>query len=119
MQPQKLTFLLTLFLILIPLAKPDLVSERAALLAIRSSAGGRTLLWNLTEQNPCKWAGVQCENDHVIELHLPGVALSGQLPTGIFGNLTHIRTLSLRVNALIGRLPSDLASCVNLHNLYL
>ncbi|KAI4352097.1 hypothetical protein L6164_006383 [Bauhinia variegata] len=119
MQLLKLLILLPLLLVLLPLVKPDLGSERAALLALRKALGGRTLLWNVTEPSHCKWAGVQCEKDQVVEIHLPGVALSGQLPTGIFGNLTHLRTLSLRVNALTGGLPSDLASCVNLRNLYL
>ncbi|KAJ1437779.1 Protein kinase domain [Sesbania bispinosa] len=93
--------LLTLLLFLgIRESQADLTSERAALLSLRSAVGGRTLLWNLTNQSPCNWAGVQCEHDHIVELHLPGVALSGQLPTGIFSNLTHLRTLSLRFNAL-------------------
>ncbi|OIV94175.1 hypothetical protein TanjilG_13792 [Lupinus angustifolius] len=112
-------FALFLFLLLLPSAKPDLSSERAALLHLRSSVGGRTLFWNATNQSPCNWAGVQCDHDHVVELHLPGVSLSGQLPTGIFSNLTHLRTLSLRFNALTGHIPSDLASCTNLRNLYL
>lgn len=97
----------------------DLGVERGALLALRSAVGGRTLFWNATKQSPCNWAGVQCEGGHVVELHLPGVALSGQIPAGIFGNLTRLRTLSLRFNALRGPLPSDLASCVTLRNLYL
>ncbi|XP_027341876.1 probable inactive receptor kinase RLK902 isoform X2 [Abrus precatorius] len=120
MLPHKRTLLLlaaTLALTL--LAEADLASERAALLALRSAVRGRTLFWNATNQSPCNWAGVQCEHDHVVELHLPGVALSGQIPAGIFGNLTQLRTLSLRFNALTGPLPSDLASCVNLRNLYL
>ncbi|XP_028805474.1 probable inactive receptor kinase At1g48480 [Neltuma alba] len=119
MLSHKLSLLLPIFLILLPLARPDLASERAALLALRSSVGGRTLLWNVTQQNHCKWAGVQCDRDQIVELHLPGVGLSGQLPNGIFGNLTHLQTLSLRFNALTGKLPSDLASCVHLRNLYL
>ncbi|CAJ1936574.1 unnamed protein product [Sphenostylis stenocarpa] len=100
-------------------ADADLAAERAALLALRSAVGGRTLFWNATRESPCTWAGVQCERDHVVELHLPGVALSGEIPVGIFGNLTQLRTLSLRFNALRGSLPSDLASCVNLRNLYI
>ncbi|KAE9607463.1 putative transferase, protein kinase RLK-Pelle-LRR-III family [Lupinus albus] len=112
-------FTLFLFLLLLPFSKPDLSSERAALLSLRSSVGGRTLFWNATNQSPCNWAGVQCNHGHVVELHLPGVSLSGQLPTGIFSNLTHLRTLSLRFNALTGHIPSDLASCTNLRNLYL
>lgn len=108
-----------LLLLLLPVAKPDLASERAALVALRKAVGGRTLFWNLTDPNACNWAGVHCEANRIVELHLPGVALSGPLPTGVFGNLTNLRTLSLRFNALTGSLPSDLASCVNLRNLYL
>ncbi|KAG6625439.1 hypothetical protein CIPAW_16G096800 [Carya illinoinensis] len=119
MQPQTLPILLFAFLIVFPLARPDLGSDRSSLLALRSAVGGRTLFWNATELSPCGWAGVKCEDNRVTMLRLPGVALSGQLPSGIFGNLTRLRTLSLRVNALTGQLPSDLASCVNLRNLYL
>ncbi|KAK7838205.1 putative inactive receptor kinase [Quercus suber] len=120
MKPQTLPILVFTFLtILFPFSKPDLASDRSALLALRSAVGGRTLLWNITETSPCLWAGVLCEQNRVTVLRLPGVALSGQLPNGIFGNLTRLRTLSLRLNALTGSLPSDLAAVVNLRNLYL
>ncbi|XP_052183585.1 probable inactive receptor kinase At1g48480 [Diospyros lotus] len=99
----------------------DLAADKAALLALRSALGGRTLLWNTTENSPCRWSGVQCDagNSRVTALRLPGVALSGQLPGGAVGNLTGLRTLSLRFNALAGRLPPDLTSCTELRNLYL
>ncbi|XP_028756638.1 probable inactive receptor kinase RLK902 [Neltuma alba] len=115
----KLSILLSLFLVVLPLVRPDLASEKLALVSLRSAVRGRTLFWNVSEQSPCKWFGVQCVNDRVVQLRLPGVALSGSIPAGIFGNLTHLRTLSLRFNALRGGLPEDLASCVNLRNLYL
>lgn len=108
-----------LLVLSVPSAEPDLGSDRAALLALRKAVGGRTLLWNVTQQRPCSWAGVKCEKDRVTVLRLPGVALSGKIPAGIFSNLTGLRTLSLRLNALTGPLPSDLASCVSLRNLYL
>ncbi|KAL3724833.1 hypothetical protein ACJRO7_029923 [Eucalyptus globulus] len=104
--------------VLFPSAEPDLASDRAALLALRSTVGGRTLLWNANLPSPCSWAGVQCEGNRVTALRLPGVALSGQIPDGVLGNLTQLRTLSLRFNALSGTLPSDLASCADLRNLY-
>lgn len=104
--------------VLVPFAEPDLASDRAALLALRSAVGGRTLLWNANLPSPCSWVGVQCEENRVTALRLPGVALSGQIPGGVLGNLTKLRTLSLRLNTLSGQLPSDLASCVDLRNLY-
>ncbi|KAK8362583.1 hypothetical protein V6Z11_A03G113400 [Gossypium hirsutum] len=112
-------FIAILSSLLLQVAKPDLVTDRASLLSLRSSVGGRTLLWNVSNQSPCSWAGVTCERNRVTVLRLPGVALSGQIPTGIFGNLTQLRTLSLRLNSLTGPLPSDLALCQNLRNLYL
>lgn len=117
--PTPMLIIIGVLLVIVGVADADLASQRAALLSLRSSVGGRTLFWNATDQSPCNWAGVQCEKDRVVELHLPGVALSGQIPLGIFGNLTHLRTLSLRFNALTGSLPLDLASCVNLRNLYI
>ncbi|GLT74653.1 hypothetical protein SLA2020_464400 [Shorea laevis] len=105
--------------VLIPICKPDLASDRAALLALRSSVGGRTLLWNVSSDTPCSWPGVNCEQNRVTVLRLPGVSLSGEIPSGILGNLTELRTLSLRFNFLSGQLPSDLRQCANLRNLYL
>ncbi|KAF8398955.1 hypothetical protein HHK36_014820 [Tetracentron sinense] len=111
--------LLFLLLVFLPLGKPDLASDKAALLALRSAVGGRSLLWNLTQPTPCQWPGVHCENNRVTVLRLPGVGLSGQIPSGTIGNLTQLRTLSLRVNALTGQIPADIASCTGLRNLYL
>ncbi|XP_027358537.1 probable inactive receptor kinase At1g48480 isoform X2 [Abrus precatorius] len=114
------TILILLFCFF-PFAKPDLTSERAALLTLRSAVRGRTLLWNASSSSPCIWPGVQCDvsNVTVVELHLPAVALSGELPAGVFSKLPNLHTLSLRVNALSGVLPADLASCVKLRNFYL
>ncbi|XP_071691231.1 probable inactive receptor kinase At1g48480 [Rutidosis leptorrhynchoides] len=99
----------------------DLASDRAALLSLRSAVGGRTLLWTTAEQTPCNWSGVKCDSNgnRVTGLHLPGVSLVGELPLGIFKNLTELRTLSLRFNALSGSIPVDLSSCTGLRNLNL
>ncbi|KAF8022592.1 hypothetical protein BT93_F0182 [Corymbia citriodora subsp. variegata] len=104
---------------LFPVTEQDLASDRNALLALRSSLGGRTLLWNASQQSPCSWAGVQCKSGRVTCLRFPGASLSGQIPVGILGNLTQLRTLSLRLNLLAGQIPPDLASCTGLRNLYL
>lgn len=99
--------------------KPDLAADKAVLLALRTAVRGRTLLWNTTESSQCKWVGVQCRNNRISELRLPGMGLSGKLPESTIGNLTELVTLSLRFNALSGSLPSDLSSLGNLRNLYL
>ncbi|KAJ8753746.1 hypothetical protein K2173_026422 [Erythroxylum novogranatense] len=103
----------------VPHSLSDLAADRQALLSLRSALGGRTFRWNVTQSTPCSWAGVRCEQNRVAVLRLPGVSLTGQLPTGVFSNLTKLRTLSLRLNALTGQLPSDLAACTSLRNLYL
>ncbi|KAL2893060.1 hypothetical protein RDABS01_008969 [Bienertia sinuspersici] len=108
-----------LFLFIIPTALSDLSSSRSALISLSSAVGGRTLLWNTSNINPCSWSGVMCKNDAVVGLHLPGFSLSGKIPNGVFKNLTSLKTLSLRYNLLSGNLPSDLGSCSELRNVYL
>ncbi|GLU10654.1 hypothetical protein SLE2022_274400 [Rubroshorea leprosula] len=95
----------------------DLASDRAALLAIPGAVRGDPLLWNRS-LSPCNWTGVICSQNRVIELHLPGTGLTGQLPVGI-GNLTQLQTLSLRFNALSGTIPGDFANLTALRYLYL
>ncbi|KAL6959599.1 putative inactive receptor kinase [Sarracenia purpurea var. burkii] len=118
MMPHLFLIIFSLILFL-PTGKPDLAADRAALLALRTAVGGRSLLWNLSDPTPCAWTGVQCDSGRVIELRLPGMGLSGQLPPNTIGNLTQLRTLSLRFNALSGPLPMDLVSASDLRNLYL
>ncbi|KAK4756419.1 hypothetical protein SAY87_006546 [Trapa incisa] len=122
MQLQIIAFIsasLFLLLALLPAIAPDLSADRAALLSIRSSVGGRSLLWPVAANTtPCSWTGVQCGSGRVTVIRLPGASLSGQLPLSAFLNLTHLRTLSLRFNSLTGPLP-NLSACSNLRNLYL
>ncbi|KAM1175762.1 hypothetical protein ACFX19_028719 [Malus domestica] len=118
MKPWKLIVLLLCCLGVFMSANSDLASDKGAWLALRTAVGGCTMGWNMTETNPCSWLGVKCESNRVTELRLLGWAIVGQLPLGL-GNLTHLLTLFLRVNALSGPLPNDLVNLVNLKNLYL
>ncbi|KAJ4873227.1 putative inactive receptor kinase RLK902 [Raphanus sativus] len=116
------TFLSILLLLSLPLpSTQDLAADKSALLSLRSAVGGRTSHWNTEQTTPCNWTGVACDaaTNRVTALRLPGFALSGNIPEGIFGNLTNLRTLSLRLNALTGALPTDLAACSDLRRLYL
>ncbi|KAD3640534.1 hypothetical protein E3N88_29757 [Mikania micrantha] len=120
-KPPLFLSLITFFSLLIT-GKPDLTADRSAILAIRSAVGGRSILWNISQPaTPCTWPGVFCDNktNRVVELHFPGMGLSGQLPANTLGNLTQLTTLSLRYNALSGQLPTDIFTLVNLRNLYL
>ncbi|XP_058079250.1 probable inactive receptor kinase RLK902 [Magnolia sinica] len=112
--PIPLIFLLLLFL---PFSKPDLQSDKTALLAFKTAVG-KSLPWNASLL-VCQWQGVHCESNRVTSVRLPGVGLMGPIPLSTVGNLTQLRTLSLRFNALTGQLPSDLARCTDLRNLYL
>ncbi|KAK4737719.1 hypothetical protein R3W88_001416 [Solanum pinnatisectum] len=99
----------------------DLNADRAALLHLSEAFRGRTLGWNTTNSTPCSWQGVKCDTtiNRVIKLRLPGYGLSGEMPLNSIGNLTELRTLSLRSNSLSGLLPSDIGSCTELRILNL
>ncbi|KAL5209093.1 hypothetical protein ABZP36_004716 [Zizania latifolia] len=97
----------------------DLAGDARALLAFRDAVG-RHVAWNGTDPGAvCSWTGVTCEGGRVAVLRLPGAALSGQVPAGTLGNLTALHTLSLRLNAISGALPADLASAAALRNVFL
>lgn len=104
-------------------AAPDLAADRAALLAFRAAVGPG-LPWDASAAaSPCGWRGVGCDNSagggRVVALQLPGAGLMGQVPPGTVGNLTALRTLSLRSNALTGGIPTDIGNCGELRYLYL
>ncbi|CAM0872060.1 unnamed protein product [Alopecurus aequalis] len=97
----------------------DLNTDAQALEALRSAVGRSALpSWNSTTQT-CQWLGVACENGRVVEVRLPGAGLMGTLPSGVLGNLTALRTLSLRYNALTGPIPDDVSQMTELRALYL
>ncbi|CAN4126856.1 unnamed protein product [Withania somnifera] len=115
------TIFYTIFTLHLRPTTSDIVSDRATLLTIRSTLRGRSLLWNITSPT-CSWPGVICSPDKssVVELHLPGMGLSGQMTPGLFTNLTKLNFLSLRFNALSGVIPDDtFSTLLDLRNLYL
>ncbi|XP_074585965.1 putative inactive receptor kinase At1g48480 [Curcuma longa] len=107
-----------LFTALWPGGAPDLAADGAALLALRAAVGRFVLTWNAS-RSPCTWQGVECGSGRVTALRLPGVGLIGPFPVAAVRNLSALRTLSLRYNALSGALPSDLTGLPELRNLYL
>ncbi|KAI4302540.1 hypothetical protein MLD38_038271 [Melastoma candidum] len=118
-----LAVLLLLVTPLYPSRADDLSTDLAALVAFRSAVGGRTLsLWDPSANpNPCTWPAVQCSSStpRVVSLRLPASSLSSPIPDNTLSNLTALRTLSLRFNALPSPLPSDFSRLSSLRNLYL
>ncbi|KAF8096888.1 hypothetical protein N665_0299s0048 [Sinapis alba] len=108
-----------IFFLYLAAVTSDLDSDRRALLLLRNSVRGRTLLWNVSASSPCNWHGVRCDAGRVTALRLPGTGLFGSLPTGGIGSLTQLQTLSLRFNSLSGPIPSDFSNLVLLRYLYL
>ncbi|PAN35383.1 hypothetical protein PAHAL_6G204400 [Panicum hallii] len=97
-------------------AAQDLTGDRAALLALRVALDrGGVLPWDPAAATPCGWRGVACAQSQagprVVELRLPGKRLSGTIPPGTVGNLTALRKLSLRHNAIAGEIPADVGNC--------
>jgi hypothetical protein len=110
---------LVLFAAALPaISADDLNTDAQALQALRSAVGRSALpSWNSTTPT-CQWQGVTCESGRVVELRLPGAGLMGNLPSGVLGNLSALRTLSLRYNALTGPIPDDLSRLSELRAIY-
>ncbi|RVW52506.1 putative inactive receptor kinase RLK902 [Vitis vinifera] len=133
--------LLVVFLVIVemlPAGKSDLGADRTALLGLRKVVSGRTLLWNVSQDSPCLWAGVKCEKNRVSpderlggtlpsdlgscadlrNLYLFGNAFSGEIPASLFG-LTKIVRLNLAANNLSGEISTDFNKLTRLKTLYL
>jgi len=88
--------------------------ERDALLLIRDSLNSSyiNLHRNWTgppciENNLSIWFGITCSNWHVVHITIQGVNLiSGYLPSTFLQNITFLRQIDFRNNALFGPLPN-------------
>ncbi|KAJ1298177.1 hypothetical protein BS78_01G433900 [Paspalum vaginatum] len=111
---------LVLFAAALPaLYADDLNTDAQALQALRSAVGRAALpSWNSSTPT-CQWQGVTCESGRVVELRLPAAGLMGSLPSGVLGNLSALRSLSLRYNALTGPIPDDLSRLTELRAIYI
>ncbi|GJN38158.1 hypothetical protein PR202_gb27174 [Eleusine coracana subsp. coracana] len=119
--------LLTTFLCPIPTSsEPD--ADKSALLDFLAAVGhsNSRINWPTTPLacggvTRAGWTGVTCSADgaHVVALHLPGLGLSGRIPTRTLGRLAALQVLSLRANNLSGPLPPDLLALPNLTGLHL
>lgn len=67
----------------------------------------------VSNNTPCEWYGVTCEDDQVTMLDLAENELSGQLPAQL-GNLTALEELRLNGNNLSGNIPAEFGDLSNL-----
>jgi Leucine-rich repeat (LRR) protein/ribosomal protein L35AE/L33A len=96
-------------------------AECDALLALYDSTNGEGWTDNkkwLTNNKPCGWSGVRCEDKHVTYLDLANNQLNGFLPTDL-GNLTGLKGFELHSNQLNGIIPPELGQLADLETLYL
>jgi hypothetical protein len=67
----------------------------------------------------CSWPGLNCDTgDHLLELSLSSLGLSGTLPD-VFGALTTVLKIDLSNNSLLSPLPASMSSLTQLNELSL
>lgn len=106
----------------LPHITADLDYDKHALLQFAASVPHlRKLSWNSASPICNSWIGITCNKDgtRVVAIHLPGVGLSGHIPTNSIGKLDALQVLNLRANNLNGNLPSDILSIPSLFAIYL
>ena len=90
--------------------------ECESLIALYKSTNGDSWLdhsgW-LSDQRPCSWYGVICQQGHVVELQLFYNGLAGSLPSEI-GDLTYLKNLYLDQNQLSGPVPPEIGNLKDL-----
>ena len=72
----------------------------------------------LANATPCKWYGVVCDRESVVQLNLSDNLLAGSIPAEL-GLLSNLSVLDLGFNQLAGRIPPELGNLRNLTSLSL
>jgi len=71
--------------------------------------------WNNTNK-PCRWEGITCKNNSVVEISFYDNQLTGPIPD--FSGLPNLERLKLKDNQLTGPIP-DFSGLLNLESLHL
>lgn len=100
----------------------SLNDEGNALLSLKQSIysdpEGSLSNWNSSDETPCSWNGITCEEQRVVSVSVPKKKLYGILPPSL-GSLSDIRHINLRNNMLFGTLPLELFQAQGLQSLVL
>lgn len=94
-------------------------TDMASLLAFKDSINqdpfGFLSSWNQSVP-VCKWPGIKCEDQRLVELDLRSKGLGGSISPSI-GNLTFLRSIYLQDNRFHGNIPSEISHLSRLQNL--
>ncbi|KAF8390092.1 hypothetical protein HHK36_024613 [Tetracentron sinense] len=99
----------------------SLNDEGSALLSFRHSIQdpeGSLSNWNSSDENPCSWIGITCQEEKVVSVSIPKKNLFGLLSSAL-GSLSALRHVNLRNNKFFGSLPIELFHAPGLQSLVL
>ncbi|KAJ7954145.1 Receptor protein kinase-like protein [Quillaja saponaria] len=100
----------------------SLNGEGYALLSFKQSItkdpDGSLSNWNVSDDNPCSWNGITCQEQRVVSISVPQKKLYGFLPSAL-GSLSQLRHVNLRNNKFFGSLPAELFEAQGLQSLVL
>ncbi|KAK9063718.1 hypothetical protein SSX86_017590 [Deinandra increscens subsp. villosa] len=74
--------------------------------------------WNHSNETPCSWNGIACNEQKVISVSIPKKKLLGFI-SPVLGSLSELRHLNLRNNKFMGNLPLELFKAQKLQSLVL
>ncbi|XP_028782759.1 pollen receptor-like kinase 3 [Neltuma alba] len=99
---------LSLFFLFLLLTLPSFSSssDTDALLKLKQSFTNSASLssW-VPNSSPCRWAGIMCDNNTIIGLHLSDMGLSGKIDIDAMLEIKGLRTVSLVNNSFSGPIP--------------
>lgn len=86
--------------------------------AIQQDPEGSMNNWNYSDETPCSWNGITCQDQKVVSLSIPKKKLTGFLSSSL-GSLPELRHVNLRNNKFSGSLPGELFAAQSLQSLVL
>ncbi|KAI3453063.1 hypothetical protein Pfo_009726 [Paulownia fortunei] len=86
--------------------------------SIKEDPEGSLNNWNYSDETPCSWNGITCNEQRVVSISIPKKKLSGFLSSSL-GSLSELRHVNLRSNKFFGGLPSQLFTAQGLQSLVL
>ncbi|KAL3501774.1 hypothetical protein ACH5RR_036223 [Cinchona calisaya] len=86
--------------------------------SIQQDPQGSMNNWNYSDETPCFWNGITCNDQKVVSVSIPKKKLTGFLSASL-GSLSELRHVNLRNNKFFGSLPAELFAAQGLQSLVL